>query len=243
MRHCPSAVPSSQMQLPYPATRVLPAISGGYRRGGRICFPPRSGSGVAGLPEFTETKEPIENEEHQYSTLAIGKTQDTGREAETPSEEGRIGVSATREGIPSDNDPATIRDEECPPDTPSANSSSISSTISSQSDSSPSPLYSTPPTQCNSGSPGLMPGTPASSSPPTRARNSGTATLSHGVRRTEMMPCKVVQSHPLTTYRLREVCPNCRNARQRQDGRLGLLKEGLKQLRISVKGMVRVEDL
>ena len=58
-----------------------------------------------------------------------------------------------------------------------------------------------------------------------------------------MMPCNLVLSHPLTTYRLREICPNCRNARQIQDGRLELLREGLKQLRISVEGIVAVEDM
>ena len=57
------------------------------------------------------------------------------------------------------------------------------------------------------------------------------------------MPCNVVQFHPLTTYRLRKVCPNCSHARQRQDGRLGLLKEGLKQLRITVKGIIAVKDM
>lgn len=32
-------------------------------------------------------------------------------------------------------------------------------------------------------------------------------------------------------------------ARQSQDGRLGLLKEGLKELRMSVEGMVAMEDI
>lgn len=238
MRYCSSAVAFSQIQ-PYPATGVVSTISGGRRRGEGIRFPPRSGSGILGSSGFTETKEPIEDEDHQHSTPTVGRREDVGRKAETSSEEGGDGLSAETEGIPPDKDAATIRDKECPPDTLSISSSSISS----KSDSSPSSLYSTPATQCNGGSPVLTPATPASSSPPTRIRNSATATLPHGARRTGILPCKLVQSHPLTTYRLREICPNCRNARVRQDGRLELLKEGLKQLRIIVEGMVAVEDM
>lgn len=236
MRYCPSAVSLPQIQS-YPATGVLPAIIGGRRTGGEIRLSRRSGSGVLGLPGFNETKDLIEDQDYQHSTPVVGKRDNAGRNSETSSE-GRIGLPTAAEGIPQHKDAASIRDEEFPPDTTSASSSSSSS----KSYSSPSSLYSTLQRSAIAELI-LTPGTPASSSPPTGARHSGTAALPHGSRRIGMMPCNLVQSHPLTTYRLQEICPNCRNARQRQDERLGLLKEGLKQLRISVEGIVAVEDI
>ena len=134
MRYCPSAVPLPQIQS-YPAIRVVPAIIGGRRIGGEVRLPRRSGSGVLELPGFTETKDPIEDQDHQHSTPVVGKRDNAGRKSETSSE----GLPAATQGIPQHKDAAAIRDEEFSPNTTSASSSSISS----KSYSSPSPLYST----------------------------------------------------------------------------------------------------